>query len=124
MAVVMSPVGPDCKSGGYAVQQRQCAVSHQVLHFKLAGKQFELRWPPLARHGLLISWTLSCTFVSGCIAGTAAVRLFMDTKNVRAWPGGSGEHKIGGNYAPTVVPQMAALAQHKCSQVRSPVVVA
>lgn len=45
------------------------------------------------------------------------MRLFLDTKNVRAWPGGPGEYKIGGNYAPTVMPQMAAIAEHKCSQV-------
>jgi len=63
-----------------------------------------------------------CCCCCGCFtcqhcAGSAAVRLFLDTKNVRAWPGGSGEHKIGGNYAPTVMPQMAAMAKHNCSQV-------
>lgn len=46
------------------------------------------------------------------------MRLFLDTKNVRAWPGGPGEHKIGGNYAPTVMPQMSAMADHRCNQVR------
>lgn len=47
------------------------------------------------------------------------MRLYLDTKNVRAWPGGPGQHKIGGNYAPTVMPQMEAMAKHKCSQVRA-----
>jgi len=43
--------------------------------------------------------------------------LFLDTSNVRAWPGGAGAFKVGGNYAPTVQPQMAALHKHNCSQV-------
>jgi hypothetical protein len=50
-------------------------------------------------------------------AGVAAVRLFLDTSNVRAWPGGVGQFKIGGNYAPTVTPQSAAKQRHDCSQV-------
>eukprot|EP00775_Hariotina_reticulata_P009463 gene9461-9628_t len=50
-------------------------------------------------------------------SGTKAVRLFLDTSNVRAWPGGAGAFKVGGNYAPTVQPQMAALHKHNCSQV-------
>uniref|UniRef100_A0A383W5S4 branched-chain-amino-acid transaminase n=1 Tax=Tetradesmus obliquus TaxID=3088 RepID=A0A383W5S4_TETOB len=50
-------------------------------------------------------------------SGVAAVRLFLDTSNVRAWPGGVGQFKIGGNYAPTVTPQAAAKQRHDCSQV-------
>jgi hypothetical protein len=50
--------------------------------------------------------------------GVAAVRLFLDSSNVRAWPGGVGQFKIGGNYAPTVTPQSAAKQRHDCSQVR------
>jgi branched-chain amino acid aminotransferase len=50
-------------------------------------------------------------------AGVAAVRLFLDSSNIRAWPGGVGQFKIGGNYAPTVTPQSAAKQQHDCSQV-------
>jgi len=31
-----------------------------------------------------------------------------DSKNVRAWPGGVGQYKVGGNYAPGIVPQREA----------------
>ncbi len=37
--------------------------------------------------------------------GFAPVKLFADNKNVRAWPGGIGYAKAGGNYAPTIGPQ-------------------
>ncbi|KAF8073223.1 Srpra [Scenedesmus sp. PABB004] len=50
-------------------------------------------------------------------SGAAPVRLLLDTANVRAWPGGAGAHKVAGNYAPTVAPQVAAMQQHRCSQV-------
>ena len=30
------------------------------------------------------------------------VTLTCDTKDIRAWPGGTGSSKIGGNYAPTI----------------------
>jgi len=40
--------------------------------------------------------------------GFKAVSLFADSKNVRAWPGGTGNYKVGGNYAPTIVPQKKA----------------
>ena len=43
------------------------------------------------------------------IAGLTPVRLFLDERNVRAWPGGVGDHKMGGNYAPTILPQAAAM---------------
>lgn len=41
--------------------------------------------------------------------GTAAappLRLLLDESTVRAWPGGVGEHKVAGNYAATVAPQV------------------
>lgn len=43
--------------------------------------------------------------------GFKSVRLLADSKNTRAWPGGTGDTKIGGNYAPTIAPQMAAAAK-------------
>lgn len=43
--------------------------------------------------------------------GFKAVSLYADTKNVRAWPGGTGNYKVGGNYAPTIVPQIQAAAK-------------
>lgn len=33
---------------------------------------------------------------------TVPVKLYADTQNVRAWPGGVGGVKVGGNYAPTI----------------------
>ncbi|CAG8450792.1 18579_t:CDS:2 [Acaulospora morrowiae] len=40
--------------------------------------------------------------------GFSAVRLLATTEYVRAWPGGTGDAKIGGNYAPCVKPQIDA----------------
>ncbi|CAG8465351.1 1109_t:CDS:2, partial [Acaulospora colombiana] len=40
--------------------------------------------------------------------GFSAVQLLATTENVRAWPGGTGDAKIGGNYAPCVKPQLEA----------------
>ncbi|CAG8521113.1 17114_t:CDS:2 [Funneliformis caledonium] len=40
--------------------------------------------------------------------GFSAVQLLATTDCVRAWPGGTGNAKIGGNYAPCVKPQLEA----------------
>ncbi|CAI2166698.1 17441_t:CDS:2 [Funneliformis geosporum] len=40
--------------------------------------------------------------------GFSAVKLLATTENVRAWHGGTGNVKIGGNYAPCVKPQLEA----------------
>jgi branched-chain amino acid aminotransferase len=40
--------------------------------------------------------------------GFSAVSLFASKEHVRAWPGGTGDCKIGGNYAPGIRPQMEA----------------
>ncbi|KAL2864071.1 aminotransferase [Aspergillus lucknowensis] len=40
--------------------------------------------------------------------GMKAVTLQATRSPVRAWPGGVGEFKVGGNYAPSIVPQEAA----------------
>ncbi|KAG9301880.1 hypothetical protein G9A89_004559 [Geosiphon pyriformis] len=40
--------------------------------------------------------------------GFDAVKLLATTENVRAWPGGTGDAKIGGNYSPCVKPQVEA----------------
>ncbi|XP_071955703.1 branched-chain-amino-acid aminotransferase, cytosolic-like [Antedon mediterranea] len=36
------------------------------------------------------------------------VSLYADPKNVRAWKGGAGDSKVGGNYGPTIKPQLDA----------------
>ena len=43
--------------------------------------------------------------------GFKPVALEADPSNVRAWPGGTGQYKIGGNYAPGIKPQIAAAAR-------------
>eukprot|EP01147_Barroeca_monosierra_P002620 gene2620-5522_t len=48
--------------------------------------------------------------------GFKPVRLLADPKYVRAWPGGMGDTKCGGNYAPTILPQQQA-AERGCQQV-------
>lgn len=40
--------------------------------------------------------------------GFKPVRLLADNKYVRAWPGGMGDTKSGGNYGPTIMPQKEA----------------
>lgn len=52
-------------------------------------------------------------------AGLRPVQLYVDEVNVRAWPGGAGDNKIGANYAPTIAPQAAASRQHGTAQARS-----
>jgi branched-chain amino acid aminotransferase len=49
--------------------------------------------------------------------GFKPVKLFADSTNVRAWPGGAGGVKIGGNYAPTIEPSRIAAEKHGCSQI-------
>jgi branched-chain amino acid aminotransferase len=49
--------------------------------------------------------------------GFVPVRLYCDTKVVRAWPQGFGDKKIGGNYAPTLRIQRKGIEEHGCDQV-------
>lgn len=49
--------------------------------------------------------------------GFKPVKLYADTENTRAWPGGAGNAKVGGNYAPTIAPSIKA-AKLGCAQVR------
>lgn len=50
--------------------------------------------------------------------GFKPVRLYADTMNTRAWPGGMGFAKAGGNYAPTIQPAVRAQEEHGCAQAR------
>lgn len=43
--------------------------------------------------------------------GFKPVRLLAESEHTRAWPGGTGDRKIGGNYAPTIAVQAAAAAR-------------
>lgn len=44
-------------------------------------------------------------------SGFAPVKLLADPKYVRAFPGGTGNAKVGANYGPTIMPQLEAIQQ-------------
>lgn len=48
--------------------------------------------------------------------GFKPIKLLADDLNVRAWPGGCGASKVGGNYAPTIKPAVRSFEQG-CAQV-------
>jgi branched-chain amino acid aminotransferase len=50
-------------------------------------------------------------------SGLKPIKLYVETENVRAFPGGVGNSKIGANYAPTILPQLRG-SHRGCSQVR------
>ena len=52
-----------------------------------------------------------------CCPGLTPIKLFLDERNVRAWPGGVGDCKVGSNYAPTILPQTTAQQLHGTPQV-------
>jgi branched-chain amino acid aminotransferase len=45
------------------------------------------------------------------------IRLFFEERFVRAWEGGAGNAKVGGNYAPTIYPQAMARERYGVDQV-------
>jgi branched-chain amino acid aminotransferase len=49
--------------------------------------------------------------------GLRAIDLFIEESAARAWPGGVGQFKVGGNYAPTIQPQMRAAQAYGTQQV-------
>lgn len=49
--------------------------------------------------------------------GLKPIRLFVDETRRRAWPGGVGQFKVAGNYAPTIKPQVEAAQKYGASQV-------
>jgi len=61
-----------------------------------------------------------CLTVLMCCTGLTPIKLFLDERNVRAWPGGVGDCKVGSNYAPTILPQITAQQTHGTPQVSSP----
>merc|ERR1712137_257850 len=54
-------------------------------------------------------YVISCPVGPYYKSGFKPVKLLADDKNVRAWPGGVGQYKVGGNYAPGIVIQKNAL---------------
>ena len=61
-------------------------------------------------------FVFSCPVGPYYAEGFKPIKLLADDVNVRAWPGGVGAVKVGGNYGPTIAPQMAA-AKYGASQV-------
>lgn len=49
-------------------------------------------------------------------SGLKPIKLYVETENVRAFPGGVGDKKIGGNYAPTILSQQRG-SHLGCAQV-------
>lgn len=49
-------------------------------------------------------------------AGFKPIRLLANTQDVRAWPGGVGNAKLGGNYGPTIAPATQAIKEG-CEQI-------
>lgn len=49
--------------------------------------------------------------------GLKPISLFVDEHHRRAWPGGAGDCKVGGNYAPTIHPQVQAAERYGTPQV-------
>lgn len=47
----------------------------------------------------------------------APIRMYIEEEYKRAWPGGAGNAKVSGNYAPTIYPQARAREQHGAHQV-------
>ena len=45
------------------------------------------------------------------------IRMYIEEEYRRAWPGGAGNAKVSGNYAPTIYPQAKAREQHGAHQV-------
>jgi branched-chain amino acid aminotransferase len=90
--VIMSPVGPYYRSGFNPVR-----ILAEVRHPKM----------PL--------WWLFALVASHCLHALFS-RLCIQDRYVRAWPGGTGDCKVGGNYAPTIAPQEDA-AQRGFNQV-------
>ena len=50
-------------------------------------------------------------------SGFQPVDLLVDPKYIRAWPGGTGDVKCGGNYGPTIPLQKQAADESGCTQV-------
>lgn len=98
--IVLSPVGPYFSPGEW---ERPGGRSINRMLF--------IESP--CRMWLLFSFWITCTHnltQPSCHRPSGAkkeVSLFLDETHVRAWPGGAGDHKLAGNYAATVKPQVS-----------------
>ncbi|GAA5970680.1 hypothetical protein JCM8115_005992 [Rhodotorula mucilaginosa] len=58
----------------------------------------------------ILLFVIACPVGPYYSTGFKPVKLYATTKDVRAWPGGTGGYKLGSNYAAGVVPQQQAAA--------------
>lgn len=70
-------------------------------------------WPFLGVHAAhrIKLFCIACPVGPYYPEGFKPVKLLADDKHVRAWPGGVGDAKVGGNYAPTIAVQAEAAAR-------------
>jgi branched-chain amino acid aminotransferase len=59
----------------------------------------------------LLLYVITCPVGPYYKSGFAPIRLTADSSYVRAWPGGTGNVKVGGNYGPAMKPQADAAAE-------------
>lgn len=64
----------------------------------------------------ILFYVITCPVGPYYKSGFNPIRLTADTPYVRAWPGGTGDAKVGGNYAPTMKPAAEA-AERGYSQI-------
>ena len=65
----------------------------------------------VTKPGLAKLYAITCPVGPYYPEGFKPVRLLAESDATRAWPGGTGDRKIGGNYAPTIAVQAAAAAR-------------
>ena len=66
------------------------------------------RFLGLAAPTSLLMFIITCPVGPYYKTGFQPVRLTADSSYIRAWPGGTGNAKVGGNYAPTMIAQSEA----------------
>lgn len=72
-------------------------------------------WLGLTQCNEAIVLVLLCPVGPYFKSGFVPIKLLVDNTHIRAWPGGTGDVKFGGNYGPTVKSQVAA-SKAGCSQ--------
>eukprot|EP00501_MAST-03F_sp_TOSAG23-6_P001628 GSMAST32.ASY1.ANO1.1695.1 assembled CDS len=100
------------KEKGFSLYIRPTAIS---LHFQIVQYYFQYMYAwchnkySFTIHSLHTKlFCIMCPVGPYFTDGIKPVHLLADERNVRAWPGGTGDVKIGGNYASTISPQTKA----------------
>ena len=72
-------------------------------------------WLGLTQCSEAMIFVLLCPVGPYFKSGFQSIKLNVEERHIRAWPGGVGNTKCGGNYGPTVLPQIEA-SRAGCSQ--------